>query len=186
MPGWFHLWVCYNKGKLFEGAIKMDMKINEQAREAIWAEVEGLSDEELNKKPAADVWSIKQILEHLYLMEGAITKTIKHQLKAGEPEEVEDKPIEMSTNRDVKVDAPDFAVPGDDFLTLVELKQRLAGTHEELKTLAKEADEQLLESKSYPHPAFGDLSLKQYIPFVGYHELRHLDQIKEVKEKLGL
>src|SRR5690625_6998777 len=81
-------------------------------------------------------------------MEGAITKTIKHQLKAGEPEEVEDKPIEMSTNRDVKVDAPDFAVPGDDFLTLVELKQRLAGTHEGLKTLAKRSEEHTSELQS--------------------------------------
>lgn len=164
----------------------MGMKINEQAREKLWNEVEGLSDEDLNKKPAADVWSIKQVLEHLYLMEGAITQTIKYQLKEGETQKIEDKPIELSTNRDVKVDAPDFAVPGDDFLTLLELKQRLAGTHEGLKELVRETDEDLLESKAYPHPAFGDLSLKQYIPFVGYHELRHLDQIKEVKEQLGL
>ena len=162
------------------------MEINEKARPELLNQVEGLSDEDLNKKPSADEWSVKQVLEHLYLMEGAITKTINDQLASGKEERVEDRPIELSTNRDVKVDAPAFAVPGDDFLKLDDLKQRLAGTHEGLKEVARNADEKQLEEKAYPHPAFGKMSLKQWIPFVGYHELRHIDQIKEVKEKLGL
>lgn len=162
------------------------MKVNEQARVELLDAVEGLSDEDINKKPAADVWSIKQVLEHLYLMEGAITKTIKDQLASGDVEKVEDKPIERSTNREVKVEAPGFAVPGNDFLKLDDLKQRLAGTHEGLKEVADDTGEAELEAKAYPHPAFGKLNLKQWIPFVGYHELRHLEQIKEVKAKLGL
>ncbi|MBM7600255.1 putative damage-inducible protein DinB [Virgibacillus halotolerans] len=162
------------------------MEINEQARTELLNHVEGLSDEDLNKKPSADRWSVKQIMEHLYLMEGAITKTIKDQLISGEIEHVENKPIEHSINRDVKVEAPGFAVPGDDFLKSDDLKQRLAGTHEGLKELEKEADEEQLKAKAYPHPAFGKVSLKQWIPFVGYHELRHIEQIKEVKQELGL
>ena len=43
-----------------------------------------------------------------------------------------------------------------------------------------------LEAKGFNHPIFGLMSLKQWIPFVGYHEKRHILQIKEVKEKLGL
>lgn len=162
------------------------MQINEQARTTLLDQVEGLSDEDLNKKPSADEWSVKQVLEHLYLMEGAITKTIKDQLASSEVETVDDKPIERSTNRDMKVESPDFATPGDDFLKLDDLKQRLAGTHEGLKEVAANTDDAQLELKAYPHPAFGKLSLKQWIPFVGYHELRHIDQIKEVKKKLGL
>lgn len=162
------------------------MEINEQARSALLDQVDGLSDEDINKKPSADEWSVKQVLEHLYLMEGAITKTIKDQLISGKEENVGDKPIEHATNREVKVEAPGFAVPGDDFLKLADLEQRLAGTHEGLKEIEVETDEADLQAKAYPHPAFGKLSLKQWIPFVGYHELRHIEQIKEVKKKIGL
>lgn len=162
------------------------MKINEQARTELLDQVQGMSDEDLNKKPSAEEWSVKQVMEHLYLMEGAVTKTIMSQLASGDQEHVEDKPIERTTNRDVKAEAPGFAVPSDSFLKLDDLEQRLAGTHEGLKELEQEADEEQLKAKAYPHPAFGKLSLEQWIPFIGYHELRHIEQIKEVKQELGL
>ena len=46
------------------------------------------------------------------------------------------------------------------------------------------ANEKDLEQKSFPHPLFKELSLKQWIPFVGLHEKRHLLQIEELKSKL--
>lgn len=162
------------------------MKINEEARAALLAEVNGISDVDLNKKPAPDQWSVKQVLEHLYLMEGAITKTIQDQLANGEVAEAEEKPIDLTVNRDVKVEAPDFATPGETFATLAELKQKLAATHQGLTDLANKVDETSLEQKTIPHPAFGSMNLKQWIPFVGWHEKRHILQIKEVKETLEL
>lgn len=162
------------------------MQPNDQARQELLQTVAGLSDEDLNRKPADDRWSIKQVMEHLYLMEGAIAKTISHQLKNGETVNAEAKPIEATTNRDVKVVAPDFATPTGDFATLAELEQKLAASHDMLKQVAEEADEADLEAKAYPHPVFGPMSLKQWIPFVGYHEMRHTAQIEEVKEQLGL
>lgn len=162
------------------------MKINEQAREELFAEINGLSDEDLNKKPAANGWSIKQVTEHIYLMEGAIAKTVQDQLVNGDKVNANDKPIELTKNRDQKVEAPDFARPSDDFKTLEELKQKLAFTHKSLEDIAEHADETLLSEKGYPHPVFGQMSLKQWIPFVGYHEMRHTEQIKEVKTELEL
>lgn len=162
------------------------MLINDKVREDLYLEVQGLSDETLNKKPSDREWSIKQILEHLYLMEGGIAKTILHQLKNGETVNASSKPIEASINREIKVDAPEFAVPSDEFATLVELKEKLAATHQKLREIDNTVDEKDLDEKGFPHPIFGNISLKQWIPFVGYHEQRHILQIKEVKEKLGI
>lgn len=162
------------------------MKINEEARVELYNEVNGLSDEELNKKAADNQWSIKQVMEHLFLMEGAITKTIMDQLENGKDVNAASKPIEATTNRSTKVEAPDFATPNDDFATMVELKLKLTATHQGLARVAETADEKKLEAKGFPHPVFGLVSLKQWIPFVGFHEKRHILQIKEVKEKLGL
>lgn len=162
------------------------MKINDKAREELLAEVNELTDDELNTKPAEDQWSVKQILEHLYRMEGGITKTIQKQLAAGKLHEVDDKPIELTVDRSTKVQAPDFAVPSVEFATLTEVKEKLAHTHAALQKFAEQTTDEQLRTKSYPHPVFGEMNLKQWIPFIAYHEMRHTEQIREVKATLGL
>ncbi|MFB4167016.1 DinB family protein [Virgibacillus sp. JSM 102003] len=162
------------------------MEINNQAREELLEIVKGISDEDLNRKPSENRWSMKQILEHLYLMEGAITKNIRSELAQGEVVNIADKPIELSVDRSRKVDAPEFVQPSESFATLEELKHKLEATHNGLSELACTADEKLLAEKGSVHPIFGKMNLKQWIPFVGYHEKRHTEQIKEVKEDLGL
>jgi len=162
------------------------MKVNEEARAALLAEVKDISDADLNKRPADDAWSIKQILEHLYLMEGEIAKIVDAQMISGEEDEAKRRRIELSVNRSVKVDAPEFAVPSEDFVTLAELKEKLAATHASLHAVAEKYSEAEFAEKTLPHPAFGKMSLDQWIPFVGYHEMRHIEQIQEVKASLGI
>ncbi|MBY0223587.1 DinB family protein [Sporosarcina aquimarina] len=162
------------------------MKINDQAREELWTQVGHLTDEDINRKPSDNEWSIKQVLEHLYLMESGVIKTIQAQLTSGEQKDVADKPIELTVNRSTKVQAPEFATATEESATLEELKAKLNATHSTLREFAESTSDAQLEEKSYPHPVFGEMNLKQWIPFIGYHELRHIDQIKEVKQKLGL
>ncbi|MCK1992749.1 DinB family protein [Peribacillus muralis] len=160
------------------------MNENEKIREEILNTVNGLSDEQLNAHPEEGRWSIIQVLDHLYLMERAITKSIADKLKSDERVPAVDKPIELTVNRDVKVEAPSYVVPSDSFQTLDEVKDKLAESRSAFVQLVDNADENDLEQKSFPHPLFKDLSLKQWIPFVGFHEKRHLLQIEELKSKL--
>jgi hypothetical protein len=39
---------------------------------------------------------------------------------------------------------------------------------------------------SMNHPAFGIISLKNVVDFIWMYEQRHIDQIIEIKEELGL
>ena len=162
------------------------MQINNEAREALLAEVTGIPDELLNKIPAEGEWSIAQILEHLYLMESAVAKTVSTQLQAGEATDIPDKPIELTVDRSTKVVAPSFVTPGNGFTPFEDLKKELAVSHSALMKVAREASESELRAHSYTHPVFGEVNLKQWIPFVGYHEMRHTDQIRDVKRKLSL
>lgn len=162
------------------------MKANEEAREALLEEVAGLSDEAINKKPAEDEWSIKQVLEHLYLFEIDVVESVKTELARGEKVEVEEKPIHLSTNRKMKFEAPDNMKPTESYMTLEELKRNLSASRKKLERFVENADERQLEEKALPHPGFKVLSLAQWIEFIGWHEQRHILQIKEVKEKLGL
>src|SRR5699024_7649053 len=164
----------------------MDMKVNEEAREALWNSVRDVHHEQFNQKPAEDEWSMKQILEHLYLMEGAIATNIEKQLASGKEEEAKKRPIELSVDLTTKVDAPKEFQPSDDEASIVEMEEKLATSHQSLQKIANEYIEATLAKKSMPHPAFGNMSLDQWVTFVGYHEDRHTKQIEEVKEKLGL
>lgn len=161
------------------------MKINDEAREKLLASVNGLTDKELNEKPSEDKWSIKQILEHLHLIEGGIIKTIQWVLQNGTPKNTSEKPIEQSLDRSIAIEAPDFAQPSEDFKTLEELQNDLSATHDLLRTIVETVPVEELENKTSRHPVFGDMSLKQWIPFTGYHELRHIEQIEEIKDFLA-
>jgi len=164
----------------------MDMKVNEEAREALLNSVRDVQHEPFNQKLASDEWSMKQILEHLYLMEGAIANNIEKQLASGKEEEAKKRPIELSVDRSTKVEAPNAFQPTDDEASILEMEEKLATSHQALQKIANEYSEATLAKKAMPHPAFGKMSLDQWITFVGYHEERHTKQIEEVKEKLGL
>lgn len=162
------------------------MEINDQARKELLAQVEYLTDEVINRQPAEDRWSIKQILQHLYLMEGSVAKTIQIKLAAEDQNITIDKPIQLTVDRSNKIEAPDFVTPTLEYSTLHDLKSKLTATHSTLHDVAENATEDQLAVKSYPHPVFGEMNLTQWIPFVGYHEQRHIEQIKEVKQQLGI
>lgn len=160
------------------------MKINDEARATLLNEVTGLGDEELNKRPSSGGWSIAQVMEHLYLMERAVVYNIQHALENSSIKEVSSKPIELTVNRSRKVEAPEFVQPSDSTMTLKDLQQKLQTSHEALRGIYTTVDEERLVEKTAVHPVFGELNLIQWIPFVGYHEQRHIDQIKEIKETL--
>ncbi|WP_409305040.1 DinB family protein [Peribacillus sp. SCS-155] len=160
------------------------MEANNKIREEVLQAVMGLSDEGLNVKLEEGKWTIMQVLEHLYLTERTITNMISHQLVNGGSKKVSDKPIELTVVRTTKAQSPSFMVPSEDFMTLEEMKNKLSKSREAFSNVVNTADPTLLEQRSYVHPVFGELSLKQWIPFVGLHEKRHLAQIEELKSGL--
>jgi uncharacterized damage-inducible protein DinB len=160
------------------------MDHNEQVRQELLASVSGLSDELLNKRVEEESWTIMQVLEHLYLIEMYIANMIADTLANGSIQPVKEKPIHLTVNRSKKVQAPSFSIPSDQFMTLEEMQEKLHQSRQLLMKVSKEAIPSDLEQKSFPHPAFGPISLKQWISFVGYHEKRHLAQIEELKAKL--
>ncbi|WLR47915.1 DinB family protein [Halobacillus litoralis] len=143
--------------------------------------VEEVSEQEASVKPEEDRWSILEVLEHLYLMEQLIVYQINQALKQGDTQQATEKPIHKTTNRDYKVEAPEAVRPKGEFKTLQEAKEGLKKTREATLFLIHNKEEETLQNRAFPHPAFGDMNLEQWVEFIGWHELRHLDQMKEVK-----
>lgn len=157
---------------------------NEKIREEVIQAVKDLSDEELNKCVEEGKWSIMEVLEHLYLLERAVSYSILKQLENDQSEPATEKPIHLAVNRKTKIQAPDYVSPTGRITTWEVMAEKLGKSRQGLLDAVVNVDEILLENKSFLHPVFGQLSLKQWVSFIGYHEKRHLEQINEIKEQL--
>lgn len=72
----------------------------------------------------------------------------------------------------------------DDFTSLEAITKKLSESRKTLIQVTEGISPEDMGRKSFPHLIFGPLSIKQWIPFVGFHEKRHLAQIEELKEEL--
>ncbi len=162
----------------------MTVKENIQFRNELFEAVGDLSNDQLNKKVNEDQWSIIQVLDHLYLMETGLVKIMTKTFNAAPTEEISEKPIHLTLDRTRKFNAPNYFVPTNEFVSLEEMKQKLVNSRNALHTFVEETKDHHLEDKGFPHPAFGQMNLKQWIPFIGLHEKRHLEQINDIKNLL--
>ncbi|USK36365.1 DinB family protein [Bacillus sp. F19] len=165
-----------------KGESKM-LEHSQAVRSELLNEVKNMTDKQLNQKPSQDFWSPGQILQHLYLMERVITGGMKQVLMSGEKKEVTEKPLELVIDRSRKVPAPENLKPAEESYVKEELLLKLEESRRELINFAKTAPVQALNEKAMKHPHLGELSLKQWVEFIGYHEKRHLLQIAEVKSE---
>lgn len=162
----------------------MFLEDNNEIRKELFHTVEGLTDEQFNKKPANDGWSAKQIFEHLVRMETVIATNIARELKNPDSPKARKKPIGLSTNRLIKVEAPGYTTPTEDYRTKLEMQKELHESRLFLLDVYESSTKTIFKEKSFKHPIFGQVPLIQWFPFVGLHEKRHLKQLKKTIEKL--
>lgn len=162
----------------------MFLEDNNEIRRELLQEVEGLTDEQFNKNPSNGGWSPKQIFEHLVRMETVIATNIAREIKNPGSPKVRKKPITFTTNRLVKVEAPSYVAPTDEFKSKNEIKKELHDSRLFLLNVYESTTKDVLQDKSFKHPVFGCVPLIQWFPFVGLHEKRHLKQLKKTIKML--
>lgn len=160
------------------------LEYNKSIRAELLNSVSHLSDEQLNKEVEEGRWTVMQVLLHLYIIEFSVAKTIQYTLKKGERQSTKVKPIELIVDRSTKIKAPSFAEPDETFITLEEMQVKLKESRNALLQVVSNSNMDQLREKAFQHPVFGLISLEQWVPFIGYHEKRHIEQIEELKEKL--
>lgn len=150
--------------------------------------VEGLSDEQWNFKPAAGKWSVGEVVEHIYLAEGLIFKQVEAAMAApfnpnwkektkGKSEFIE----RVMVNRTGKAQAPEQIVPVGK-LTRSELMEKLKSARAATIKFAEQTEAPLKSHTSeHPFPVFNTLSAYNWLIYIPLHNIRHNQQIDEVK-----
>jgi uncharacterized damage-inducible protein DinB len=159
------------------------------ARQRVVADVSGLSDEEAEWKPAADAWSVAQVIEHLTLAEhGGIIRMWQaaEGVRIGQPIWQGDalhrgQPIEAiiaATWRE-REDAPSNAIPQTNG-PLAYWLAAFAACQPVLDALGRTLDGLDLETVVAPHVISGPLDARQRLEFLRWHMDHHRRQIADI------
>ena len=153
------------------------------------AAVDSVPSHARNQKPAADQWSVAQVLNHLTIahnrVAAAMGKWIAEAQTSGLGPETSSSPLlhtipaERILDRSRKFQAPETIVPRSDVdaeTALSELEQ----AREKLRAAFLSGDGLALEQVVQPHPVLGPINMYQWALFSGSHEARHSLQIREI------
>ncbi len=153
----------------------------------------GLSDAQWQFNPAPDRWSIAENLEHLVLVHERVLGRVRRQLSAApappagrDPHLVDMIIFEKVPERSLKAKAPDFMCPTGSW-TPPETLDRLSQNYETLKRFVDSTPdlrEHVLESpplRVITNGAYDSMDGYQWALTAAAHDLRHVNQILEVK-----
>lgn len=142
----------------------------------------------LSKRPGENEWSVAQIVEHLCLVEVAVTKYLKSKLDHP-PAKVSFLkkllPMRIVSLRFKRLQAPKIVQPATDLPPIAELLEKYDRVRSETKELCNHAGQKRLSQIRFKHPYFGDMDGAAAVSMVAFHEQRHLKQVREILKKLN-
>ena len=147
--------------------------------------VESVSDAQWTFKAGADRWSIGEVAEHIVLAEAGLFTAATRSLAAPADDKWDatvgktDLLKRAIPNRATKVDAPQEIRPRGG-LTRAQVMARFKEQRARTLAFAQET-EAPLKAHTSPNPFFGAINGHQLLLYIPLHNLRHDQQIAEVK-----
>ena len=139
-----------------------------------------------SERPAEGEWSVAEIVHHVCLVEDRVTKELEGAI-ARAPQRVgffrRFIPTSIVSLRLIRVKAPKAMNPIDAPAKEAAI-ENLDRTRESLKTLCATHGGDRFRNLVFKHPVLGNIDGVAAVSFIGYHELRHYKQIREVLKKL--
>jgi uncharacterized damage-inducible protein DinB len=180
---------------------------NDTVRRRLVERVENLSPAQQTFRSAEGEWSIAEIVDHLSILEQSMVQLIGMLLRKSEsatatvntgdggggdaqtgagappfrPFSLDDF---IEQVKEVKLTAPERVRPSGN-VALADALASLRRTRSEIEAMRPRLEAADLNAATYPHPAFGELDIAQWLAFIGLHEGRHLRQIKNLMAAPG-
>ena len=164
---------------------------NAKIRQKLKTTIENLSEEQIESRLNETGWTIREIVEHISIVEGGMAmicsrllqksaeENISNDGKANISAEFLEKAKLIANRRERKAQAPERVLPSGTLSiadSLVKMDEN-AKILEQIRVGLETTDTQ---KHRFPHPFFGDLSATEWLALVGGHEFRHIDQIEEI------
>lgn len=167
----------------------------ERARARLRRTLDGLSAEAEDFRPAPESWTIAEIVEHLSLVEGQISRLMSKVVArveadggASAGDGAQRTPLvdfaPLAARAEEKFNAPETARPKGG-VRVEESLARLGASSDAIRALRPRVESLDLSATRLPHPAFGQLDFYQWLAVLGIHEERHRRQIEAVKDTMN-
>jgi uncharacterized damage-inducible protein DinB len=171
-------------------------QILDASRAALRAAVDAVPAPLRQQRPAADRWSVAEVLEHLSLVETRFTQALAGRLEearhaglAAETSPSRDplpaKIAGMLADRTAPRNAPDPARPSG-ALDATAAWQAAEQARAAFRTLIASADGLALSTVIHAHPFFGALNIYQWVELIAGHERRHTAQVADLAAQLAV
>ena len=159
-----------------------------ETRKGVEVAVKDLNEAQWRYKPAADRWSVAEIVEHLAVIEDVL-KVVFAKLPDGPPPaadrdaaKFDSELVAKVTDRSQKFEAPPNARPAARWTPEGALDHFIASR---AFTAGLLTNTPALRAHTFVHPVFGPLDGYEWILAVAAHTARHTEQILEVKADPG-
>jgi hypothetical protein len=145
-----------------------------------------IDEASFTQNPSEKEWSIAEILHHLYLVEARVIEELEAAL-ANPPRKVallrRLMPTFIVASRLLRVKSPRSVIPLNP-PARAEVIANYEAVRTKLKKLCSVHGRSRLKQTVFKHPVLGEIDGAATVSFIGYHELRHYKQVREVIKKL--
>jgi hypothetical protein len=164
----------------------------DEQRSVLKSAFESIPAEMRDRPPAPERWSAANIVEHLAIVETRISRLLSDRIeeaRSGLSAETGAGPIlptidyKRMYDRSTRVKAPETAIPTG--LDAASAWTALENAGSMMRAMLRANDGLALSSVTHPHPRFGPLTVYEWIAFLGAHEVRHAEQIREGGPQAG-
>ena len=156
-----------------------------RSQAGLLAAAQAVPEDAWSKPPSPGAWSAAEVFAHLNMVEEAITGGVARML-AAPPKQLPfwkriHFPPRVAQFRQLKRKTP---IPLDPALVRdnAESLARHTALRKRALTLFSENAGRDLRAYRHKHPFFGYLNFYEWFSTIGYHELRHTEQIQEIVE----
>jgi hypothetical protein len=159
------------------------------SRKLLVDSVAGLSKAQMSFKPASEVWSVGEVVEHLALLEESVYKMVTVDAMKTPPASPEQREavrkndeaiLKVIADRSQKGKAPESISPPGRFKTPQEALTAFKTARDRSCALIRETQEPLREH-ILPTSPMGPMDAYQWFLMLGAHTERHVAQILEVE-----
>ena len=164
----------------------------ESGREALLAELAGLTEDQAARAPEPGRWSVRECVEHLVLAEDYLfAQIISAQNNASKPSETpvgsrarEARILKRGADRSSRVEAPEVARPTGRFTTLAEALNTFLNSHNQTIRYVQACDDDP-RARTAQHPLIGPVNCYEVLLIIAIHPHRHAQQIREIRAALS-
>ncbi len=165
---------------------------NAMIREGFLACLANVTDAEATALPDGEKWTVRQLVEHVSIVEQNITHLCARLVGAAKADGnlsngnigVSDETVaKWAASADAKLEAPERVQPTGN-VSIADTLGQLTTNINTLAALRVDLETYDMATLKFPHPYFGDLTATEWLVLIGGHERRHTLQIEKLLHKI--